>query len=60
MGQAVVNAGALSTGCPHGPQGASRSEGLVHKSTGRRRDRRSGCGVVLFFDGCKQIRPGPV
>ena len=27
--------GALSTGCPHGPQGVGRSEGLVHKSTGR-------------------------
>ena len=35
-GQAVDNApGAFSTGCPHGPQGVGRSEGLVHKSTGR-------------------------
>ena len=33
-GQAVGNASALSTGCPHGPQGSRRSVGLVHKSTG--------------------------
>ena len=26
--------GAISTGCPHGPQGLRRSEGLVHNSTG--------------------------
>ena len=32
-GQAVCNAGALHSGCPHGPQGSRRSEGLVHKST---------------------------
>ena len=33
-GQAVGNAPALSTVCLHGPQGACRSEGLVHKSIG--------------------------
>ena len=33
-GQAVGNASALSTGCPHGPQGSGRSGGLVHNSTG--------------------------
>ena len=32
-GQAVCNALALHRGCPHGPQGSRRSEGLVHKST---------------------------
>ena len=32
-GQAVGNALALPRGCPHGPQGSRRPEGLVHKST---------------------------
>ena len=34
-GQPVGNASALSTGCPHGPQGSRRSEGLVHNCTDR-------------------------
>ena len=32
-GQALGNASALSTGCPHRPQDSCRSVGLVHKST---------------------------
>ena len=40
-GQAVVNATALSTGCPHGPKEARGSAGLVHKSIGLTGDHHS-------------------
>ena len=41
-GQAVGNALALSRGCPHGPRGAGRSEGLVHELRGPVRIGRGG------------------
>ena len=56
------NALALSTGCPHGPQGAGRSEGLVHNCTGRGLGvgRGSGGDRSLLSDAPEQLPPGPV
>ena len=55
-GQAVGNAVALSTGCPPGPQGARRSAGLVHKSTGRTLAPASHRVRRPFWGRCRRTR----
>ena len=59
-GQAVGNAQALSTGCPCGPQGAGRSEGLVHKIHGAERAEcsavRPGYGVRVINFSRRQVQ----